>query len=1113
MKFRGNLQKRAVSVILAIAMVMGCTFNTAAAESGASEKEPQEVTRSYDSGNVTMTNALKGDSDEYTVNLKIKIKNISKFPSAKSLAAAGVDAAATDQDEGDTTPAVNDDPQDTASSVPAVSSQPETASSGEAPVVSEPVSSDTDDTASQPALTAAAKTAAVKAPADETTVDSEDNDEPEDVTSSVAPDTSVESAEPESENNGDSVASPAPEEEIENEEPAQQEYTEKESEPEEPESYEVRYYIPAGFSLKAVPDNAAEEDGYVSFADLSAEDLQSFSADLQFEPTGEEEKDSQGTGTEGQSGLYVDGTLLFAFGETLAVVEEPTVNRTVSLDNWDNRTYNVDLSITATSQLSTGTKPCDIILVLDRSGSMGENYGNISTPIYGVPRTDNNRPDYYIPFNGSEKKVSYSSGQWSFSSSSITYEAVPSSASEKPGDYHQLTTTKSTSFYYYVKLTDGTYTTVRYYNPSGPDGSDWYYTENGTRKRLSSTQSVYSLVYQFYGHSKMVALQAAAKDFVDSVAAKSPDSKIAVVSFASKSKDTWGNPTEQGEVSKNTGLLSVGSDTDSIKEAIDGLKAEGGTRSDLGLEMARGIFDDDDDYKPDDRDRVVIMFTDGVPTNNSSFENDVAASAINQAAVLKGNYGESISSNVRFPNTRQGSYGDAVSRELGCGAAVYTIGLFSGLDSDMQKLVGDYMTQVALGADKYLKPSEDLSLDDIFGQISHEVGGIPGATVTDVIDPRFDIVNDNDDALAAGATVTDDENNTAGTVGYTTSHGKTYWTITWDTGEIPVNEDKSPGWVTSYRVRAKPQFVGGNNIPTNTDDANVVYTADGGNVPFAVQSVNVKPRFFVKSAETTLFYGEDPALNTSFPYPYTTDSYDVIDGIPQGAEITGNGVFLGMDPTGGFSTAWTPLNNAPLVGGMPSIEAFDPRGASDSNLGYTARVTFDPDYDSTDGDQADDNTGDRHAEDLSVDGTYNIHVKTGTLVITKTLDATSSADPNPYFTFKIERFSSNDYTGTPLCTSYQVVYTNDKSGSATIDGLPCGYYRVTEIPNSGWRYTQDGLVQYDSGQQYLGRASDAGATPPTFNQSISATVRNTLGNPYWISGKDSVQNSIRVTVN
>ena len=1064
MKFRRNLQKRAVSVVLAIAMVMGCTFNTAAAESGASAKEPQEVTKSYDSGNVTMTNTLKGDSDEYTVNLKIKIKNISKFPSAKSLAAAGVDAAATDKDEGDTTPTVNDDPQDTASSAPAVSSQPETAPSGEAPVVSEPASSDTDDTASQPALTAAAKTAAVKAPADEITVGSKDNDEPENVTSSAAPDTSVESA-PEGKTGDASVDTSAPEKKLESEEPAQEDKG-KESEPEEPESYEVRYYIPTGFSLKTVPNNADEEDGYVSFADLTAEDLQSFSTDLQLEPTGEEEKDSQETDTKGQSGLYVDGNLLFAFGEMLEKVEKPTVTRTVSLDNWNDRTYHVDLSITAKSPPSTGTKPCDIVLVLDRSGSMGE---HLYTP---VPSTNVYRNQtYYIHTGSGEEDDDYTS---------VSYSSLLS------------------SWCYYWFIIPVTVTPV----------------DKGTGHNNE---------YQFYTRSddtKMKTLKDAATDFVDSVAANSPDSKIAVVSFGS-------------DVRRDIELTTLDDNhVNDIKDAINGLNANGGTRSYYGLEMARGIYDADVDYNPDKRDRVVIMFTDGEPgdygfSDDTYYEEEnkawyngymAAAATINQSKVLQEAYNTPKTSDEGFnkykPPKKNKDTTDVTGN--GCSATVYTVGLFSNLSPDTKVLVDDYMTQVA-SEHKYLQTSADLSLDDIFKQISDEVGNISGAIVTDVIDPRFDVVGDDDNALAVGDKVTDPTNDDIkGTVGVGTS-GE--WTITWHTNEIKVNE--SPGWETSYRVRAKPQFVGGNNIPINTDGANVVYTAEGDKADIGVQSVNVKPRFFVKNAETTLFYGElpgttsgIPALSNSFPYPYTTDSYDVTDGIPQGNEITGDGMYLGVGSTGDFNTAWTPLNNAPLVNEVPSIEAFDPHGASDSNLAYTVCVTFDPDYVSTDEDQqaADtnthDNTGDRHAENLPVDGAYTIHVKTGTLTIHKIINGdTSSADPNPYFTFKIERFSTGSYTGTPLSTSYQVVYNNDKSGNADIHGLPCGYYKVTEIPNSGWRYRQDGEVQYDG--QYLGRTSAA----PSFSQSISATVHNTLGNPYWISGKDSVQNSFQVTAN
>jgi len=97
-----------------------------------------------------------------------------------------------------------------------------------------------------------------------------------------------------------------------------------------------------------------------------------------------------------------------------------------------------------------------------------------------------------------------------------------------------------------------------------------------------------------------------------------------------------------------------------------------------------------------------------------------------------------------------------------------------------------------------------------------------------------------------------------------------------------------------------------------------------------------------------------------------------------------------------------------------------------------------------------------------------------------------------------------------------VIYAKDNTtgsykGSKTITSLPQGNYKVTEIQNSAWRYKQDGAVSYRADQQYLGRTSLNSVDPPTFNQTIDATVSNTVFNSYWFSSKDSVTNVFTTT--
>ena len=87
-----------------------------------------------------------------------------------------------------------------------------------------------------------------------------------------------------------------------------------------------------------------------------------------------------------------------------------------------------------------------------------------------------------------------------------------------------------------------------------------------------------------------------------------------------------------------------------MKAAVNALTASGATAADYGLEKAIDVFGAAGQV-PKDRNRVVIMFTDGEPNHDNGFDGRVAKAAIDKAKTLKNE-----------------SYG----------ASVYTIGIFDG---------------------------------------------------------------------------------------------------------------------------------------------------------------------------------------------------------------------------------------------------------------------------------------------------------------------------------------------------------------------------------------------------------------------------------------------------
>lgn len=150
-----------------------------------------------------------------------------------------------------------------------------------------------------------------------------------------------------------------------------------------------------------------------------------------------------------------------------------------------------------------------------------------------------------------------------------------------------------------------------------------------------------------------------------------------------------------------------------VQEAIDALTAYGGTRTDHGLDMANQIFKNNSIAAGETRNRVVIVFTDGVPTSSGTkYDSDVASKAISNANIAKDTYG----------------------------ATVYTVGIFDDADensagstgnnsSDADK--GNYVCQqissnngvVPTGTAKkhYFAAKNTAALNNIFEQISQNI--------------------------------------------------------------------------------------------------------------------------------------------------------------------------------------------------------------------------------------------------------------------------------------------------------------------------------------------------------------------------------------------------------
>ena len=407
------------------------------------------------------------------------------------------------------------------------------------------------------------------------------------------------------------------------------------------------------------------------------------------------------------------------------------------------------------------------------------------------------------------------------------------------------------------------------------------------------------------GTKRIDAIKSAATNFINAVAEKAAGAdkdiattddninhRIAVVGFASRSG--YGNNTELLSISGwNSGSVGVAyndisspqdykdvvqnMDTSAgqtmVTNAINALAASGATRIDLGMQMAENILNANPVPTDEQRNRVVIVFTDGAPTSFDGFNKTVANNAI------------SSSSNIK---------------EMG--ATVYSIGVFSGADAhsagaepDGNLPEGDgqmtaacnwFMQQVSSnnGTPKspsyYLSASDAASLNNIFQQISDQIesGGTSStlteeSVVKDIISPQF--------TLPAGATVDNitletyactgkdangnytwkNNNNTMGATAKISGDNVSVTGFNFSENYVgTVTENNKVSYrghklVISFQVEPKAGFLGGNDVPTNTSAG--IYEKDSAEKPlltFDRPAVNVPIKDVTVTAEDKNVY-------------------------------------------------------------------------------------------------------------------------------------------------------------------------------------------------------------------------------------------------------------------
>lgn len=599
-----------------------------------------------------------------------------------------------------------------------------------------------------------------------------------------------------------------------------------------------------------------------------------------------------------------------------------------------------------------------------------------------------------------------------------------------------------TKVYYYntTKKYPSVSTSHGYYsNPMIYIDGKWQYY--GGNKWIEINSSSSKTVYIW--NSRITALKEAAIAFIKDTASKSSKSKIGITTFdgyvsadyvwLGKEHETRGNVIQP--------ITTVGNAPSEMIKAVGKITADGGTSPQKGLEKASSQLQLES-VKNDGLSKYIILFTDGAPSD----ESDTTAT-------------------------------EASISTLKSKATIFTVALSSGgLEvPGSEKNNIEWMKELATDEKHAFHVSDATGLGNIFKTIQETIThniDITDATITDVIDPRFVIVNDNN------TIITNEELAKVGTItlnngGVVSLDGNGRQVVTWNEQTIP---NKAKGqWSNTITVKAKDEYIGGNDVPTNVAPDSKITTGYGDAI-LPQPKVNVKSDLVVNNNEKTIFYGdtvptEEAILKALFdktkPQGYVTQ----LDGTKKLVTYTMGADGQQIKPED-FTLTWYEYEDEAYtkvikedmakVVPEPDSKQYYLKVTYNKLNNNLAKVTSADDCTkNTDGKisgnydgNADGSgilTAHNSEEDTTIEyGVYTIHIITGKIQITKNVtEATKDSKDNRTFTFNV---IGKDKTGKAILEQDISVEVKGKKtkGTVTLNNLKRGTYTVTEQDSEGY---------------------------------------------------------------
>ena len=650
-----------------------------------------------------------------------------------------------------------------------------------------------------------------------------------------------------------------------------------------------------------------------------------------------------------------------------------------------------------------------------------------------------------------------------------------------------------------------------------------------------------SMAYNFDGNEtstdsarRQYAMKQAVNTFIEAVAdkynAEKSDHRIAVVTFGTNASTlmdwTLVTPAETDTAESPSGETA-------LKAKINGLPSEpeGATNVADGMRSAQALMQGDSGYTGTNtkRQKVVILFTDGVPTKQSDFDTTVANGAIQSAKALKdagatvysvgifnGANPEQLYGDSGFKynsNGQVGSYwasfswwgiGDVKNYDIPAGNRFlnYISGNFpDATEIGIQRYdssfigIGNYGWQITRNfareqSNYYLTANDSASLSKIFTTISENIGSAnidlgSETVIKDIVTPYF-TVPQNAGAIrlstaayngsAFGAPVAADPSVTAAIDPATRAVNVTGFDFNQNYVSTNAKADGTFGkkLIIEFDVSVRDGFLGGNQVPTN-DGQSGIYAKGTMIKAFDVPTQDVEVKSITPTADDKAIYLGDSAnlqelVHQNATFDGTNNAF--VDVTYTVKDENGTVVGTYTVPAGSSSGTWVwsdPASNGTV--------------APEQTTTYKVTCTVSPTQTGT-------------YESVSKDTTFTITVNTCSLTITKTV--TGGADPNQTFVFNVMK--GNDLVTTVVLKA---------GASTTITGLAVGDYTVVEDTAWSWSYTADNV--------------STAVTLSSTNPNDEAKITNTYVKHDWLTsivdvinkwtandGKTTINNSDRV---